>query len=263
LETVKDSAPLLYERIADHIIQVTINRPGAGNSINGAVATGICDSVRKSEADESVWVVILTGAGVRSFCGGADLKEVAAGNRQAFSTQEGGFGGLVQATRTKPWIAAVNAAAVGGGTELALACDMIVVAAEAYFALAEVKRGIVPGAGGAFRLPRAIPKAVALELLATGAPLSAQRALAFGMVNRVVPQGSVLEEAMRLASDICANAPISVRETLRVARASLDLNESELFALSQSAGDRNRLSEDYKEGPRVFLEKRAPHWKGR
>lgn len=256
-------AAVLFERIDEHIALITINRPAARNSVNGEVATALARYVKETEEDDSIWAVVLTGSGDRAFCAGADLNEVAAGRRNLFNTPEGGFAGFVHAQRAKPWIAAVNASAVGGGTEIALACDMIVAAEAASFCLPETRRGLIAGAGGAFRLPRAIPRAIAMELIATGASLPAARALTLGMVNRVVPQAEVVPEALRLAAQLCANAPVPVRESLKIARAAADLTEAELWERSRAAGILNRTTEDYKEGPRAFLEKREPKWKGR
>jgi len=255
-------AAVLFERVKEHIALITINRPAARNAINGDVAASLQRYVKAIEEDDSIWVGVLTGSGDRAFCAGADMNEVAAGRRKLFSTPEGGFAGFVHAPRAKPWIAAVNATAVGGGTEIALACDMIVAAEAASFSLPEVRRGLIAGAGGVFRLPRAIPRAIAMELIATGAPLPASRALALGMVNRVVPQAEVVTEALKLATEICANAPVPVRESLKIARVVADLSEAELWERSRAAGILNRTTEDYKEGPRAFMEKREPNWKG-
>jgi enoyl-CoA hydratase len=257
------SDEVLFKRIDEHVGLVTINRPEARNAINGPVASGIDRCVKETEADDAIWVVILTGTGGLAFSAGADLKEVSAGRGAALRTPDGGFGGFVRAKRTKPWIAAVNGTAFGGGTELALACDMIVAVESANFGLPEVKRGIMAAAGGIFRLPRALPRALAMEMIATGAPLPAPRALELGMINRVTKPATLLEEALTLARDICANAPVAVRESLGVARVSGDLSEEELWPLSEAAATRNRATEDSKEGPRAFVEKRPPRWVGR
>lgn len=145
------------ERAPGHIAIVTINRPDAANAVTPEVAQQLEAAVRSSEADDDTWVVLLTGAGDRCFCAGADLKEVAAGRADALRTDRGGFAGFVYAERSKPWIAAVNGAAFGGGCEIVLACDMVVAAEHARLALPEVLRGLIAGAGGLFRLPRSLP----------------------------------------------------------------------------------------------------------
>lgn len=257
------SDAVLTKKVADHVMLVTINRPDARNAVNGDVAQGLERAVLESEKDPNIWVVILTGAGDKAFCAGADLKAVSAGTAGGLSTPGGGFAGFVHQPRTKPWIAAVNGFALAGGTEIALSCDLIVAIEEAAFGLPEVKRGLVAAAGGLYRLPRALPKAIALELIMTGAHFDAKRAFHHGLINRLVPRDQLMPEALKLASEICENAPIAVRESLGIARQALDLDDAALREASGVAARRNAATEDYKEGPRAFIEKRAPRWAGR
>ncbi|MEA3133979.1 MAG: hypothetical protein QOG17_1825 [Gammaproteobacteria bacterium] len=253
---------VLIETVADHIVQVTINRPEARNAINADVAQSLAKVVEVTERDSGVWVVILTGAGEGVFCAGADLKEISAGRGAGLTTPGNGFAGFVFAERRKPWIAAVNGLALAGGCEIALACDMIVAADDGAFALPEVKRGLIAAAGGLFRLPRAIPRHIALELIATGDRLSARRAYELGLVNRLVSPADVRDAALKLAGEIAINAPIAVRESLVVARQALELEDESLRDISQKAWQSITHSEDFKEGPRAFIEKRAPRWTG-
>jgi enoyl-CoA hydratase/carnithine racemase len=252
-----------YERLPGHIGLVTLNRPEARNAINGAVATALEAVVLETEADADIWAVVITGAGAGVFCAGADLKEIASGRGTELFTERGGFAGFVFAQRSKPWIAAVNGKALAGGCEIVLACDLVVAAEDAAFGLPEVSRGLIAAAGGLFRLPRTLPRNLALELVMTGDPLDAQRAEQHGLVNRVVPTEGVAEEAVALARRITRNAPLAVRESLAVARVAAELPETDARALTKKARDRVVLSEDYKEGPRAFLEKREPRWVGR
>ena len=264
--TTKSMGPndaVLMEKLSDHVALVTINRPDARNAINGDVAAGMERAVQDTEADPDVWVVILTGAGDKAFCAGADLKAVSGGGRGTLGTPNGGFAGFVHQPRTKPWIAAVNGFALAGGTEIALRCDMIVATEQSAFGLPEVKRALVASAGGLYRLPRALPKALAIELIVTGDHFDAKRAHHFGLVNRLVPNGKHIEEAQKLADAICVNAPLAVRAALAVARQAYDHTDAELRKISEEAGRKNMETEDFKEGPRAFVEKRAPKWVGR
>ncbi|WP_176598992.1 MULTISPECIES: enoyl-CoA hydratase-related protein [Sphingobium] len=254
---------ILVDRPVPHVARVTINRPDARNAINGAVARALEQAVIETEADDEIRCVILTGAGDRAFCAGADLKEISAGRIGDLVTRNGGFAGFVRAPRQKPWIAAVNGVALAGGTEIVLSCDMSVVSDDAKLGLPEVKRGLAALASGLFRLPRALPRAIALELIATGEPISAARAHAFGLVNRVVAKTDVAAEALALAELIAANAPIAVRESLVIARDAYNRPEEDLEAAAAAMGKRLALTDDYKEGPRAFIEKRAPRWTGR
>lgn len=251
------------EMVADHIALVTLNRPEVLNAVNADLATGLEQAVLATEQDPDVWAVILTGAGNRAFCPGADLKAVARGEARGFRTKGGHFAGFVYQPRTKPWIAAINGAAVAGGLEIALACELVVAAEHARFGLPEVKRALVAGAGGLFRIARSMPRAVALEMILTGDDISAELALRHGLINRVVPTDLLIGESIALAQAICGNAPISVRESLKVARLAFDLDEAGLKEASKLASRQNALSEDFKEGPRAFVEKRAPRWVGR
>jgi enoyl-CoA hydratase/carnithine racemase len=255
--------PVLVERLAQHVALVTLNRPAARNAVNSAVTSAISRIVKELEADPDVWVVILTGAGDHAFCAGADLRQISTGGRGGLATRDGGFAGFVRAERCKPWIAAVNGAALAGGCELALACDMIIAAEDAQFGLPETKRGLAAVAGGLFRLTRAIPRAIAMELIATGRPISSEEAARWGLVNAVVARTAVVDAALTLANTIVANAPIAVRKSLVIARKAFDHTELELFALSDEAIADLVKTEDYKEGPRAFIEKRPAVWVGR
>src|SRR5690349_9843882 len=196
-----------YEKRGPFAI-IKINRPEARNAVNGAVANGIEDAIDQVEADDSVWVGILTGE-PPVFCAGADLKEINSGNAGGLATAKGGFAGFVQRERTKPVIAAVDGPALAGGTEIVLASDLVVASTTATFGIPEVKRSLVAGAGGLFRLGRKIPLNIAMELTLTGDPIDATRAHHFGLVNRLVEPGTALDEAIKLAEQICANAPVA------------------------------------------------------
>lgn len=245
-----------------HVATITINRPDARNAINSEVAEGIESALDRMESDDEVWVGILTGAGP-VFCAGADLKEIAAGNGASLSTERGGFAGVVRRERTKPLIAAVNGPALAGGTEIVLACDMVIASDMATFGLPEVKRSLVAAAGGLFRLPRALGQKVANEMICTGDAISAERAASLGMINYVVPGHEVMVHARQLADRVCAAAPLAVRESLAIAKKANDLSEDELFNESLFAFARLVQTEDFREGPRAFIEKRPPEWKGR
>jgi enoyl-CoA hydratase/carnithine racemase len=251
------------EMIAPRIMLVTINRPEVLNAVNQAVVRALEQVVRDTEADSDVWVIILTGAGGKAFCSGADLNQVSDGANLELLSASGGFAGFVDATRSKPWIACVNGYAVAGGCELALACDMIVASTTSSFGLPEVKRGLVAGGGGLFRLVRALPRAKAIELVVTGERMSAADAFRYGFINRLAEPEETLNEARQLAEKIVANAPIAVRMSLSIARKSHDLRHQELFKMSYDAQWQIAETEDFIEGPKAFLEKRAPVWSGR
>lgn len=260
---MSENNTVLFEMHNEHIALLTINRPNAMNAINNEVAQQMDKYVKQIEGDDNIWVVVLRGAGDRAFSAGADLKMISVGRSRELGTKDGGFGGLAYAKRTKPWIAAVGGFALAGGTELALACDMIIASERAQFGLPEVTRGIIAAAGGMYRLPRLIPKPIAMELLATGERLPAGRALQLGLINKVVPHEDYLQEALALAEKITANAPLAVKESLIIARLAEDLTEEELIQKTAEANHRIHLTQDAKEGPLAFVEKRAPRWSGK
>ena len=241
---------------------ITLNRPEARNAVNGDVARGMEAALDALENDPELWVGVVTANGP-VFCAGADLKEIAAGNGAALSTERGGFAGIVRRDREKPLIAAIPGTAVAGGCEIALACDLIVASHGTVFGLPEVKRSLVAAAGGLFRLPRAMGRAMALEMIMTGDPVPAARALELGMINGVVAAEEVVAEAMKLADRICANAPVAVRESRKVALGAFEQDDESLWKASGRAFGVVAETEDFSEGPRAFVEKRAPEWKGR
>ena len=252
---------VLYE-VADRVATITLNRPDQRNAVNPELAVALQEATERFEADDDAWVAVLTGAG-GFFSAGADLKAIAAGRSRELATDRGGFAGFVRLPRTKPVIAAVRGPALAGGTELVLACDLVVAATDSSFGLPEVTRGIVAAAGGLFRLPRVLPRATALELILTGDRIDAAEAHRLGLVNRVVEPDAVLPSARALAERICRNAPVAVRESLALARQAADLSEEDGWRLSVEAMERIRLTEDAAEGPRAFAEKRPPRWTGR
>ena len=261
-----DYETIRFER-RGRVAKITIDRPAAMNAINGQAWNELGAAFEAFAADDELWAAVLTGAGDRSFCVGADLKAIAAGEMaQTEQMKRWGFAGLVRQYVDKPLIAAVNGFALGGGAELALFCDLIVASETATFGLPEVRRGLLAAGGGLLRLPRQLPLKVAMHHILTGDPMSAQQAERWGLVNEVVPRDQVVERAMALAGRICENSPIAVRASKDVVHRSLlaDLDFSgEAWDISVAGADRNRASEDAKEGPRAFAEKRLPVWQGR
>jgi enoyl-CoA hydratase len=241
---------------------IKINRPEARNAVNGAVAQGIEEAIDQIEGDDSVWVGILTGE-PPVFCAGADLKEINSGNAAGLATAKGGFAGIVQRERSKPIIAAVDGPALAGGTEIVLSCDLVVASSTATFGIPEVKRSLVAGAGGLFRLGRKIPFNIAMELTLTGDPITAERAHHFGLVNRLVEQGQALAEAISLAEQICANAPVAVRESRKIVLEATNAPDDVGWQMSAHGMGVAMSSEDFSEGLTAFIEKRPPVWKGR
>ena len=254
---------VLFER-RGHVAVLTLNRPDVLNAVNAAMSAQAGEALERIETDPDIRVGVVTGAG-RAFCAGADLKAVSRGEGKPV-VDGWGFAGMVQHVVSKPIIAAVNGLALGGGFEIAMSCDLVVASSEATFGLPEVKRGIIAGAGGLVRLGEQIPPRIALELALTGLPITALRAAELGFVNHVVEPDRVLDEALALADRIAANAPLAVRSTKKVMRRIIDRTlpgESFAWALSQAEAIVVRTSEDAKEGPRAFAEKRVPVWTGR
>ena len=245
---------------------ITINRPDARNAVNSAVAQGIESAIDQIEADDDIWVAILTGAKTDKgyiFCAGADLKQMSV-DPGGMTTEKGGFGGLVQRERTKPLIAAVDGPALAGGTELVLACDLVVASKTAVFGIPEVKRNLVAAAGGLFRLPRKIPRNIAMELALTGRlDFPAERAYHFGLVNSLTEEGGALEGAKELAAQICEAAPLAVRETRKIVIEATDQPDEVGWKLSGEGIIKMFGTEDFSEGLTAFAEKRKPNWKGR
>jgi enoyl-CoA hydratase len=249
-------------QVQDRVGVITIRRPDARNAVNGEVAAGIEAAIDRIEEDPDVWVGVVAAEGP-VFSAGADLKAIAAGQSASLQTSRGGFAGITRRQRTKPLIAAVDGPALAGGCEIALACDMIVASRQALFGLPEVKRSLLAAAGGLFRLPRTLGPQVAMEVILTGEPISAERAYDLGMVNRLVGPGEALDAALELAGRVAANAPLAVRESRTVAVAALTEDDDTLWRITTEGFGRVAETEDFAEGPRAFIEKRTAVWKGR
>jgi enoyl-CoA hydratase len=239
---------------------LTMNRPQARNAINVELSQAIADALDEVEADPSVAVTVLAGAG-GTFCAGLDLVAFAAGEWPEIPGR--GLAGLTEwEGRTKPIIAAVEGWALAGGFELALSCDLIVAAADARFGLPEVKRGLVAAGGGLLRMPRTLPYQLAMELALTGAPIEAARAHHHGMVNAVTEPGGSVAEAVELARVIAANGPLGLAASRTIINHVTGWTSAEEFAWQQTVTQPVFDSADALEGARAFAEKRPPSWSG-
>jgi enoyl-CoA hydratase len=241
---------------------ITINRPEARNAINGAVAAGLQEAVERLEADPELWVGVIAGHGP-AFSAGADLKEIAAGRAASLATERGGFAGITRLPRSKPLIAAVDGPALAGGCEIVLTCDLVVASTAATFGIPEVKRSLIAGAGGLFRLARTLPRNVALELAITGDPISAERAYTLGLVNELCEPGTAVDAALALASRVAVNAPVAVQLSRAIVLDGTLASDEEAWRMTDAATRQVMETEDFTEGPRAFIEKREPVWAGR
>ena len=262
-DVAADVPAALTERRGNVLI-ITLNRPEARNAVNAAVSTAVGDALQQAQDDPGVRAVVITGAG-ETFCAGADLKAISR-RESIFHPDRGdwGFAGYVQHYIDKPTIAAVNGTALGGGTELALASDLVVAEERSSFGLPEVKRGLIAAAGGVFRIVEQLPRKVATRLLFTGEPISSAEALNWGLINEVVPDGTAVDAALALAERITANAPLAVWASKRVAYGVDDgviVGDEAGWSRTMREIGAVLRSEDAKEGPRAFAEKRAPVWK--
>ena len=245
-----------------NIAVITINRPEARNAVNGAVASGLEEALDRLESDDDLWVGILSHVG-EVFSAGADLKAIAQRRFRELSTERGGFAGIVLRDRVKPLIAAMDGPALAGGLEIALACDLRVASSRARFGLPEVKRSLIAAAGALVRLPRAVPQALAMEMVLTGDPIDADEALRFGLINEICEPGEALRTAHRLAERITANGPLAVRASRQLVLDSYTQTDVEAMIAAGRAQRALRDTEDFQEGPRAFIEKRPPVWKAR
>lgn len=248
----------------DGVLILTIDRPKA-NAIDSVTSQELGRRFAQFRDDPSLRVAVLTGAGERFFSAGWDLKAAVEGDTEDYGV--GGFGGITELfDLDKPVIAALNGAAVGGGFEIALACDLIVASRDAQMWLPEVHLGFVADAGGVLRLPQRMPRAIAMELLLTGRRMDAEEAERWGIVNRVTDPSDVLDVALALARDIVDAAPLAVRATKAIVQATASLTPEEAYAKIRSDDvpqyHEALASEDAKEGPNAFAEGRDPVWKG-
>ena len=252
--------PAVLTERRDNVLVITLNRPEARNAVNLPLAEGIAAGLDELDADDGLNVGVITGAG-GFFCAGMDLKAFVTGERPWVGDR--GFAGIVQRASRKPLIAAVEGFAVAGGFEVALACDLIVAAQGAKFGIPEVKRSLVAAGGALLRLPRTLPRNLAMELALTGEPIPAERAYELGTVNRLVDPGEALAGALELAAVIAENGPLALTATKRVMVESADWPDSEFFERQGKIVGPVMTSEDAREGATAFAEKRPPVWRGK
>ena len=246
------------------ITVVTLNRPNVMNALHKPAHFELHEIFNAFAADPDQWVAIITGAGDRAFCAGNDLKWQAAGGERGWNSS--GFGGLTLRFHCdKPIIAAVNGVAMGGGFEIALACDLIIASDNSVFALPEPRVGLAALAGGLHRLPRQIGLKRAMGMILTARHVSAKEGLELGFVNEVVPQGEALAAAERWAETICKNSPMSIRASKQTIQKGLAVSLEQAIAEQRDypAVKAMAASQDYIEGPKAFSEKRPPKWTGK
>lgn len=253
----------------EHVLLVTLNRPEVRNAVDRFVHEGVGNALELAEHEPAIRCVIITGAGDKAFCAGADLLALSRGEPLMPADRDKrkwGFAGIASHPISKPTIGCINGDAFGGGLEIALACDLAVAVDTARFGLPEPKRGLFAAAGGVFRLPRQLPYKIAMEMILTGDPIDAQRALALGLVNTLSPRETLLDAAFALAARIAANAPLAVQAAKRVANgiiAGAVAEEEDAWALSNQEIIAILSTQDLREGTRAFAEKRPPNWSAR
>ncbi len=250
---------------------ITINRPESKNALDIETSRELAQHFVDFRDDPDSWVAIITGAGSEAFCAGGDLKKMGSyyGSMSPLERRHDrevnpGIGGITRNLPIwKPIIAAINGHCLAGGLEIALACDIRIAEPQATFGLTEVKWGIIPGAGGTQRLPRLIGISRALEMIVTARRIRSEEAIQWGLVNQIVPAGEALVAAFEIAENICKNGPLAVRAAKEAVIRGMDLPLDEGLRLEQFLAEPVRQSEDAKEGPRAFAEKRVPDFKGR
>jgi enoyl-CoA hydratase len=242
------------------ILVITINRPASRNAVDVAAAELLAAAMAGLDSDPELAVGILAGAG-SCFSAGMDLKAFAASGQRPVAAGRG-FAGFVEQPPVKPLIAAVEGWALGGGLEMVLACDLVVASTTAQFGLPEVTRGLAARGGGAFRLPRRLPQALAMQVILTGQPMSAAQAARHGLINRLVPEGTALEAACELAGVVARNAPLAVRASKQVVNQQADWPLSECFDRQLQYFDPVFASADAAEGVAAFRDRRTPRWTG-
>jgi enoyl-CoA hydratase len=255
---MSDEAILTETR--DGVLIVTINRPDARNSVNGAVASGMAAALDRLDSEDDLRVGVITGAG-GYFSSGMDLKAFVKG--ESPYADDRGFAGIAQRASQKPLIAAIEGFALAGGFEIALSCDLIVASREARFGIPEVKRSLVAAGGALLRLPRRIPYHLAMELALTGDPIGAERAAELGIVNRLAEPGQALDVALELAQAIVRNAPLALIASKQIIEQSPEWSSAEMWQKQGEISGPVFVTEDAREGATAFAEKRDPVWRGR
>jgi enoyl-CoA hydratase len=250
--------PVLTERRGS-VLLITLNRPKVRNAVNAALAAGVAGALEELDADDSLSVGVLTGAG-GYFCAGMDLGAFVKGESPWFGDR--GFAGIAQRSAKKPLIAAIEGFALAGGMEIALACDLIVAAEGAKMGIPEVKRSLVAAGGALLRLPRRMPYHVVMELALTGDFMPAERFHEFGLVNRIVEPGAAVDAALGLAEALAKNGPLALVAAKRILQEQFDWSSEEMWAKQGEISGPVMTSEDAKEGSSAFKEKREPVWRG-
>ena len=249
----------------DRITIVTMNRPEVRNAISPQTSSEMSEAFNTFDEDPEQWICIVTGAGDKAFSAGNDLKAAAGrGGSRPSGPTKGGFGGITSRFDCyKPFIAAVNGLALGGGFEIALSCDIIIAVEEAVFGLPEPRVGLIAGAGGVHKLPRQMPYHAAMNMILTSKQITAQEAMQYGIVSQVVKREELMDAAMNVAAEIMKGAPLSIRASKESTVKGLSMPIEEAMAGRYDGVMKMYSSEDMKEGPRAFVEKRPPNWKGR
>ncbi len=242
------------------VLVITINRPNQRNAVNAAVAQGIADALDRLDGDDALALGVLTGAG-KGFCAGMDLKAFVVGESPHVAGR--GFAGITRRAAVKPLIAAIEGFAMAGGLEVALACDLIVAARGAKLGIPEAKRSLVAAGGALLRLPRVLPRGIAMEMALTGDPITAERGYELGLVNRLAEPDGTLDAALELAGAIAVNGPLALTASKRILTESVDWPDAEFFDRQSEIAAPVMASQDAREGATAFAEKRPPVWQGR